>query len=169
MVLEFVKRGNNFQDMGDSKQMLFAKNLICVCIDSDNAADYQGLIYHQYSDEPIVFEGMTDFLVRAEELFDTWDFPQRGVAQRFFKKSNKEEVNYKKKDPDDKLPIDVIQEKAGVRNVQNKKGKLGTFVVQVVFRQDATWQGHVIHQETNDKQDFASALELVKIIDKALK
>ena len=55
-----------------------------------------------------------------------------------------------------------------IRNVQNKKGQLGTFVVQVTFRQDATWQGHVIHQENNEKIDFISALELIKIMDKAL-
>ena len=168
MILEFAKRGMEIQDMGDTKQMLFARNLICVCIDSNDGADYQGLIYHQYSDTPIEFAGMTEFLVKSEELFDTWDFPQRGVAQRFFKKSNRDEVGYSKKKFDEKLPIEVIQEQAGVRNVQNKKGKLGTFVVQVVYRQDATWQGHVIHQETNEKQDFTSALELVKIIDRSL-
>ncbi len=155
--------------MGESKQMLFAKNLICICVNSNESADYQGLIYHQYSDEPIEFDGLTDFLVKAEELFDTWDFPQRGVAQRYFKKSNRDEVGYHRKKQDDRLPIEIIQESAGVRNVQNKKGKLGTFVVQVVYRQDATWQGHVIHQEENNKIDFTSALELVKIIDNAIK
>ena len=168
MILEFAQRGIIIQDMADSKQMLFAKNLICVCINSNEDADYQGLIYHQYADDPIEFDGMTDFLVKTEDLFDTWDFPQRGLAQRHFKKSTRDEVEYRKRNLEEKLPIEIIQESVGVRNVQNKKGKLGTFVIQVAFRQDATWQGHVIHQEENDKQDFVSALELVRIIDRAV-
>ena len=168
MIFEVIKNEGKAQIMGDSKQMLFAKNLICVCVNSNDDADYQGLLYHQYSDEPIPFEGMTDFLVKTEALFDEWDFPQRGLAQRCFKKSNREDIGYKKKKLDEKLPIEIIQEQMGVRNVQNKKGELGTFVVQVAFRQDATWQGHMIHQEMNEKYDFVSALELIRQIDGAL-
>ena len=45
-------------------------------------------------------------------------------------------------------------------------GQGDVFVVDVKFRQNATWQGAVKHgnQETN----FRSALELLKIIDAAL-
>ena len=112
---------------------------------------------------------MTDFMMKLEELFDEWDFPQRGLAPRVFKKGSRDDIGYKKKQLSDKLPIEVISEANGVRNVQNKKGKLGTFVIQVVYRQEATWQGHVIHQEKNEKTDFVSALELIKIMDRALK
>ena len=93
---------------------------------------------------------------------------QRGLAQRNFKKPGKDEVGYKPKKGDEKLPIEVIQEKEGVRNIQNKKGKLGTFVIHVVYRQDATWQGHMIYQEKNEKKDFVSVLELIKYIDSSL-
>ncbi len=154
--------------MSGSRQVLFAKNLICVCINGHDNAEYQGAIYHQYADDEVCFESISDFLLKAEELFDQWDFPQRGLAQRFFKRGQNPDIGYKKKKPDEKLPIDIIQEENGVRNVQNKKGELGTFVIQVVFRQDATWQGHVIHQESNSKMDFESAMELVRFMDKAL-
>ncbi len=70
--------------MSESKQKLFAKNLICVCVDDNRNADYQGNIYHQYADEPIAFSGTVDFILKVEKLFDEWDFPQRGLAQRFF-------------------------------------------------------------------------------------
>ena len=169
MIIEFFRGRLKKEDMSETKQMLFARNLICACIDSDDNADYQGLIYHQYADNPIAFDGMTDFMMKLEELFDEWDFPQRGLAPRVFKKGSRDDIGYKKKKLSDKLPIEVISEANGVRNVQNKKGKLGTFVIQVVYRQDATWQGHVIHQEKNEKIDFVSALELIKIMDRALK
>lgn len=155
--------------MTGTEHKLFAKNLICVCVNSHENADYQGLIYHQFSDNPIEFSGMTDFIMKTEELFDEWDFPQRGLAQRNFKKGSRGDVGYKPKKEDDRLPIEILQEKVGVRNVQNKKGTLGTFVIHVVYRQDATWQGHLIYQEKNEKKDFVSALELIKYIDSSLK
>ena len=155
--------------MGDSRHILFARNLICICVEDNNNADYQGLIYHQYADAPVPFDGTADLLVKMEELFDEWDFPQRGLAARKFDRKNRDELKRKKVDhADGRLPIDIIAEKCGVRNVQNKKGRLGTFVVQVVYRQDASWQGHVILKEIDEKRDFNSALELIRIIDGAI-
>ena len=168
MIIDFFIKRIEARKMSDSKQMLFARNLICVCIDDDKDADYQGLIYHQYADEPISFNGIASMIMEMENLFDEWDFPQRGLAERKF---DKKKENHKRPVPeteDDKLKIEIISDTHGVRNVQNKKGKLGTFVIQVVYRQDASWQGHVIYQEDNEKLDFNSALELIKIIDRAV-
>ena len=168
MIIDFFLKRIEARKMSDSKQMLFARNLICVCVDDNKDADYQGLIYHQYADEPISFNGIADMILEMENLFDEWDFPQRGLAERKF---DKKKENHKRPVPeteDDKLKIEIISDTHGVRNVQNKKGKLATFVIQVVFRQDASWQGHVIYQEDNEKLDFNSALELIKIIDRAV-
>ena len=168
MIIDFFIKRIEARKMSDSKQMLFARNLICVCIDDNQDADYQGLIYHQYADDPIRFNGIASMILEMENLFDEWDFPQRGLAERKF---DKKKENHKRPVPeteDDKLKIEIISDTHGVRNVQNKKGKLGTFVIQVVFRQDASWQGHVIYQEDNEKLDFNSALELIKIIDRAV-
>ncbi len=155
-----------------TKQMLFAKNLVCICVDDKVNEDYSGKIFHQYSDDPLVFDGVADLCLKMEELFDEWDFPQRGLEERTFTREAREAIREKSKrhhmSDSDLLPIELIQKKYGVRNIQNKKGGLGTFVVQVVFRQDATWQGHVIIKESNEKKDFISALELIKIIDQAI-
>ncbi len=56
----------------------------------------------------------------------------------------------------------------GVRNIQNKKGKLGTFVIQVAFRQNASWQGQVLYQEAEKTMEFESAMELIRFMDKML-
>ncbi len=168
MIIDFFLKRIEARKMSDSKQMLFARNLICVCVDDNKDADYQGLIYHQYADEPISFNGVASMILEMENLFDEWDFPQRGLAERKF---DKKKENHKRPVPeteDDKLKIEIISDTHGVRNVQNKKGKLATFVIQVVYRQDASWQGHVICQEDNEKLDFNSALELIKIIDRAV-
>lgn len=44
---------------------------------------------------------------------------------------------------------------------------MGTFVVKVLERQNATWQGSVTWAETQRVRYFRSALELLKMIDGA--
>lgn len=48
------------------------------------------------------------------------------------------------------------------------KGSKGTFLTQVQYRQNATWQGKVVWADENKTQYFRSALELMKLIDGAL-
>lgn len=151
--------------MSEAKQMLFARNVICICIEKKESGDYIGLLWHQYSDDPIEFNGVSDMLMLMDDLYDEWDFPQRSLEKREFNKTrDHEEMNG---DPDN-LVIDKVQAASGVKNVQNKKGSLGTFFVQVKFRQNATWQGTVIHSESNKKFDFTSAMGLVEVIDKSM-
>ena len=48
------------------------------------------------------------------------------------------------------------------------RGKKGTFVVHVRYKENATWQGEVVWAEKNESLKFRSALELFKIMDGAL-
>ena len=152
--------------MAEGKQLLFARNLICICIDGKENADYQGKIWHQYSDDSIYFDSANELLMVMDDLYDEWDFPQRGLEKREFHKNKHEE---KLSGDNSRLVIDEIQKRKGVRNIQDKKGELGTFLVQVAFRQNATWQGHVICVENNEKYDFVSALSLLEIIGECVK
>ena len=158
--------------MSEAKQMLFARNLICVCIDDNQNADYQGQLWHQYSDDPVNFSGIYDMMVTADELFDAWDFPQRSLERREFVHDDSDDRRHKgfptQQDDSDELTIDRVQKQQGTRNIQGKRGELGTFIIQVSFRQNATWQGRVINVEKNERNDFSSAMELVRIIDRDL-
>lgn len=53
---------------------------------------------------------------------------------------------------------------------KNKKGGPGgdTFVVDVKFRQNATWQGTVKWNPGGGETNFRSTLELIKIMDAVL-
>ena len=153
--------------MSEAKQMLFARNLISICVDDNENADYQGCLWHQYSDDPIPFVSASSMLTIMDNLMDDWDFPQKGLEQREF--VQKEHQTHKRKQTsDDELTIDKIQKQHGTRNIQGKKGKLATFIVQVAFRQNATWQGHVVVVSTNEKKSFSSVMELLRIMDKSI-
>ena len=154
--------------MGEAKQMLFARNLISICVDSAENADFQGVVWHQYSDDPIEFGSVTSLLTSVDSLMDEWDFPQRGLEQREF--VSKERPRHKRDVvADDELVIDKVKLRHGTRNIQGKQGKLGTFVVQIAYRQNATWQGNVVVSKTNDKKSFSSAMDLIRIMSDSMK
>ena len=44
----------------------------------------------------------------------------------------------------------------------------GTFEISVKFMQNSTWQGEIHWVEQNQKQNFRSALEMLKLMDEAL-
>lgn len=50
-----------------------------------------------------------------------------------------------------------------------RKGTVATFEVKVLFRQHSSWQGVVIWRERGSEQPFRSVLELVLMMDSALR
>lgn len=55
-----------------------------------------------------------------------------------------------------------------------EKGQVGegtdskaTFIVQIQYRQNATWQGQIVWKEKDETKKFRSELELIKLIDSA--
>ncbi len=50
-------------------------------------------------------------------------------------------------------------------NMQNGRE---TFVIQILNKQNATWQGKITWTEGRMTQNFRSALELIKLIESAL-
>jgi len=49
-----------------------------------------------------------------------------------------------------------------------KANAAGTFEVTVRFTQNDTWQGHIHWIEKDQRQNFRSALEMIKLMDEAL-
>ncbi|QIB70677.1 hypothetical protein Ami103574_03800 [Aminipila butyrica] len=49
----------------------------------------------------------------------------------------------------------------------SERGQKATFILQIKFRQNASWQGTVQWVEKKQELNFRSALELIKIIDSA--
>ncbi len=102
---------------------------------------------------------MLDALRCVEFYLDRLDFPQRSTMQRSFRKQEAISIDYGKRPAREEI----------MSNLENKKGEEGTFIVQVKYRQNATWQGQVIWAEENKKMYFRSALELLRLIDDALR
>ena len=49
------------------------------------------------------------------------------------------------------------------------RGTAATFEMRVLFRQHASWQGELLWLEKNTRQSFRSVLELITLLDSALR
>ncbi|MBE6598234.1 MAG: hypothetical protein E7638_02190 [Ruminococcaceae bacterium] len=49
-----------------------------------------------------------------------------------------------------------------------KRGKLATFTVRILFRQNTSWQGYLMWMEKGREESFRSVLELIFLMDSAL-
>ena len=52
--------------------------------------------------------------------------------------------------------------------VTGQRGTDATFIVRVMYRQNASWQGEVTWVDRQKKERFRSALELVRLLDSAM-
>lgn len=133
-----------------------APNLISICIDEGGDHKKRGRFYHKYSVEPVSFTDLNDFLITADQLMDTIGYPQASMRNRNFSDNRGE------------LAERGARQVRTADDILNEAGKKATFVVNVQYRQNATWQGKVLWAETNRTCNFRSALELLKLIDGAL-
>jgi hypothetical protein len=129
---------------------------ICICVDEYDEHGILGRIYHPGSEKPLHFDEIGRLLIQTDRILDEQHYPQPSTSGRSFTKRTQNQSKAKEKTP--------MLKKTEI----TQKGGKGTFVVQVQYRQHATWQGKVLWAEKNESMQFRSALELLKLIDSAL-
>ena len=120
-----------------------------VCVDSYANGEMKGRFYNSHREEGVHFQSLTQFLVKVEQMINEMDFPQSFTAARTF--AAFPEQTWERPSQDE--PPDSL---------------LATFAVQVLFRQNASWQGSVTWLNKGKEQTFRSVLELIFLIDSAL-
>ena len=141
-----------------AEMKFYAPDLISVCVRERREQDYAGELWHQYSKESIPFEGIAEMIRKMEDLYDRWDFPQKSTHARQFGTAPE-------------APARRVKPELGERDMDTlwtRRGDLGTFVVYVKYRQNSSWQGQVIWVEKQERMEFSSELELMKIMDEKL-
>ena len=151
--------------MGEMIYRLFAPNLIVVCVDERKGNDCAGKFWQQYEKRSCPFQTIGDLFFQMEDLFDDWNFPQSSNRPRTFA----EETGMEEAELAGKRTTRIKRGKrVDLSDLHDQKGKLATFVIQVQYRQNSSWQGQVIWAEGNRCEHFRSALELMKLIDGAM-
>jgi hypothetical protein len=120
-----------------------------VCIDDYADGVLSGRLYNPIVEQGIVFRGVMDFLKKVEKLLDDMKFPQAFSENRVFQ-----------------APVEaVLNEPPGC---VPKDGKVATFSLRILFRQNASWQGSATWVEGRQEESFRSVLELLLLMDSAL-
>ena len=114
----------------------------------------QGVISNPFYDKEIVFENMMQLIILLERISDSLFYPQKTMELRQF--SDTSAIT----DPMD-FPFETTTD------FSNQK-VLATFELEVIFRQNASWQGNLVYVDQNLSSSFRSVLELFTLIDSVL-
>ena len=115
-----------------------------------------GSLYNTSLERELPFNSTTQLLLLMEKLLDELNFPQRAVNERSFGQPAAAQTQ----------PPAQSQSPAQTGAAAGKC--LATFRLNVIVRQNASWQGTLVWVEQNVEAHFRSALELIKLMDSAL-
>ena len=120
-----------------------------ICVDSYDKSVPVGRFYNQYCPEGVLFHGAINLIKKMETMLDQMSLPQSFSAVRSF--AERPAVNI-----------------GGPSGETAYKGKVATFAIKVLFRQNTSWQGSVSWIEGQREETFRSVLELLLLIDSAM-
>ena len=122
---------------------------IMVCIDDYDNGILKGRFYHT-GQGMSSFESLSQFLLKMEAVLEEMQEPQSYTSKRTFSSM-------------------LLFDHGDARPGCFRKGSKATFELQVLFRQHSSWQGVVVWKDRNSEQSFRSVLELVFLLDSALR
>lgn len=123
--------------------------MIMIYVDSCIDGNPAGRFHIAADSQSRTFRSMSQLILRINEWLDQENFPQAFSKLRKFR------------DPGD-AALSVSPESCQI------KGEIATFVVRILFRQNASWQGSIKWVDTNQEEYFRSVLELMVLMDNAL-
>lgn len=114
----------------------------------------RGVICNPFFEKDIIFENMMQMITIVERISDSLVFPQKAMQLRQFSDTNQPAVD---KSFDFEVSSDF-----------NTLLPIATFELEILFRQNASWQGTLVYAEQNLSSSFRSVLELLILMDSVL-
>ena len=130
-------------------------HMLHICVDNYCDCGIKGRIFNDTLKENVLFTDIHHIFLECENLFDRNGNPLSSQQKRSFQKGKRESSLhcYSHKYYD-------------YRDFLNEKGKVKTFDIIVKSRNNTSWQGILFCE--NEKENFSSELELIKIIGQYL-
>ena len=122
---------------------------ITICVDNYEEGILKGRFYHA-AQGMCRFQSLAQFLLKMESVLEEMQEPQSYTAKRTFSTM---------RFPDEYPENDSVF----------RKGDKATFELNVLFRQHSSWQGTVVWKDRKFEQNFRSVLELILLLDSALR
>ena len=113
------------------------------------------------------FSGVLALITRMEQFYNEKRFPQSSMQIRSFHKKKRG------KTAEEKPSVPAAEQRGDLEEMlarigMEEPGKRATFVISVLFRQNATWQGTVRWLNRDQTQRFRSTLELISLMEDCL-
>lgn len=128
---------------------------LLILVDGYRQGSLTGRACPWWETREVPFSQLCQLLLMLDGWMDRMGYPQGAVERRSFCGDTAEAPRVDRPRPGSRRTV--------------PGGNLATFIVQVQYRQNATWQGHVTWAERDRTQAFRSALELLKLLDGALR
>ena len=141
-------------------------NLIGILVEKTRDHDFSGVIINQYDDRRIEFDSCVSMLNELDAIYDDWGFPEASSKTRSFTVHRSDPANGGEVTGKKKLTHIAAETKA--RDISQERGKAATFLLLTEMRQHSSWQGMVLHVESDKKSRFDSVLDLLFLMDEAL-
>ena len=125
------------------------RRAMLVCVDSSEKGVWTGRYYNSSLKKGESIRSLVDFLMKMEKTLDQMYFPQSFSAVRRFTQEEETEL-------------------IGASNEECQTGKAATFLIRILFRQNASWQGSILWLEGKKEESFRSVLELIFLMNDAL-
>lgn len=129
---------------------------VSVVIDEKENSGFSGIVKSLYFNSYVRFLSLDELLFGMEDLFDALQYPMQTVKYRLF--ANKTSRAIKPKQV-------YMMEQSEISPMNTDKT---TFIINVLYRQNATWQGNIHWVNQNQTMSFRSTNELIKLMESAL-
>ena len=140
--------------LAEGKPISENMKIILVCVDSYADSRMEGTLYHGAYPKGKPFQSLMQLILSVEETLNEMQFPNPSTQMRRF---------IRRED----LPADGVRDGTET-DVKSVCGKLATFKIRILFRQNASWQGLVSWLEGGEEETFRSTLELLMLMDSSL-
>ena len=122
-----------------------------ISVDSYDNRILTGRIFNPFLDADVPFHSTMELIKEMNALLQELQFPQSFFESREFR------------------PAAEPSSKTSASSVPvAQKGRLATFSLRVMFRQNSSWQGSLAWMEGKREESFRSVLELLLLIDSAI-
>lgn len=114
----------------------------------------QGVISNPFFKSDMVFENMMQLITIIEYISNSLLYPQKAMDLRQFSDNN--------------VPAEPLSFNFETTSDFSNQNPLATFELEIIFRQNASWQGNIVYVEQNLSSAFRSVLELFTLLDSVL-
>lgn len=131
---------------------------VLVLINGTMFGEPQGVWMSPYCEGANQYNSFMELIMSIDGFYTEHGYLQRTMQPRSFEK-NQERSSLKEVEATRYMTDDLFTD---------NKAEKATFLVQVLFRQNATWQGKIKWIESGEETKFRSTLEMLKLMDEAI-